>query len=161
MLWKVNYFASSLQIFSQNQQILLKKWLIFMILANFYQTFLPKYKIWSDPKNCFFCFCFFFLLIACSKFAPKSIHQMYDSSANIHNFPAFQASTPPCACKRAIGTDVPPNHTSTNVEEGSTPLHVFIGLLLCCQDIMILILYQYQRNEHNWKSFLRWNWTPN
>ena len=51
----------------------LKMAVFLMILAEFYQKFLPKDKILVNnlgPKNCVF------LLIACSKFAPKSIHQI-------------------------------------------------------------------------------------
>ena len=80
-----------------------------MILANFYQKFLPKYKNFGqsgarakEVKNYVF-----FLLIACSKFAPKCIHQI--PVAKIQNFPASEGGTSPVRHLpgRAIGTDTP------------------------------------------------------
>ena len=63
----------------------------------------------SGPKNCDL------LLSACSKFAPKSIHQIVQYQ--FQKYKIFQLlrghippQTPPCARKHAIATDVPPGH---------------------------------------------------
>ena len=83
-----------------------------MILAKCYQKFLPKCKMLVSQAQELF---FFFLPIACSKFAPKSIHQIV--RFQLQKYTIFQLlkghippRTSPCVCKRAIGADAPPNH---------------------------------------------------
>ena len=73
MLWKVTNILTYLYKYSVKINRFCSKndWFL-MILAIFYQKFLPKYTFWSvRPKE----LCSF-LLIACSKFTPKSIHQI-------------------------------------------------------------------------------------
>ena len=75
------------------------------------------------PKNCVI------VLIACSNFAPKSIHQI--AQFQFQKFKIFQflrgtipPQTPPSARKCVIGSSHHRiiTHTHTNVEDGSTPL---------------------------------------
>ena len=90
-----------------------------MIPAKLYQKFLLKYKILvSQAQKTVFFVVFFciFLLVPCSKFVPKSIHQIARLSWKNIKFSSFNShispQTPPYphAPKHAISTDVPPNH---------------------------------------------------
>ena len=88
-----------------------------MILAKFYQKFLPKCQsLVSQAQRTVF-----FLSTACSKFVPKRIHQI--ARFQLQKYNIFQHLTPPCVRKCAIGADAPPNHPPPHVEDGSTPLH--------------------------------------
>ena len=86
-----------------------------MIVAIFLKTFSQNTKFWSvRPKELFFFF--FLVLIACSKVAPKSIHQI--AWFQLLKYKIFHLlrgahppQTPPCSCKYAIRADAPPNHT--------------------------------------------------
>ena len=82
----------------------------------------------SGLKNCVV------LPFACSKFAPKSIHQI--ARFQLQKYEIFQLlrgahppQTPPCARKRSIGADAPPNHPHPHVEDGSTPLIILLSTL--------------------------------
>ena len=64
--------------------------LFLMILAKVQPKFLPKHKI------CELFLFFFFYLIACSKFVPKSIHKIAQFCfQKIQNFPASEGGTSP------------------------------------------------------------------
>ena len=81
-----------------------------MILAKSYQKFLLKYKILINQAQRTV-----FLFIACSKFAPKSIHQI--ARFQLRKYQIFQllrrahhSSDTPCSSKCAIDADGPLNH---------------------------------------------------
>ena len=67
----LQYFVLSLQIWSKSTDFALKR-LIFNDSSKIYQQFPPNYKILVSQAH----WTVSFLLIACSKFAPKSIHQI-------------------------------------------------------------------------------------
>ena len=78
-----------------------------MILAKFYENFLLKCKILVSQAQRTVFFFFFFLLIACSKFEPKSIHQI--PRFQLQKYKILQLlrghiplRPPPCARKRAV-----------------------------------------------------------
>ena len=68
----VNFLGPIFTKFSPFNKFCSENGWVLIILTKFYLKIFPKCKIFcqSGPKNCFF------LLIACSKFAPKSIHQI-------------------------------------------------------------------------------------
>ena len=77
--------------------------------------------------------CVFFLLIICSKFVSKSIHQLHNSIPKIQNCQTSDGGTyplrHPCAFKRAVVVDVPTNYSPMSTWIYA-PVHCFSLLYL-------------------------------